>query len=52
MGEEAGYGVGLSYWLAKLHWLAGRYDNPTPLTGFIPQSGTKNWASEDKRRHK
>jgi hypothetical protein len=42
LGDESGYGVGLSYRPAKLHRLAVLYDNPT---SFIPQSGTKNWTS-------
>jgi hypothetical protein len=39
-------GVGLSYWHARLHRLAGRYDNPmTESTMYITQSGIMNLAT-------
>ncbi len=38
-------GIGLSYRLAKLHRLAGRYDNPMPKPTISLQSGTKNLAT-------
>jgi hypothetical protein len=41
LGDFVDYGVGLSYRPARLHRLAGRYDNDN-----IPQSGTKNFASD------
>ncbi len=37
-------GMGLSYRPARLHRLAGRYDNPMPESTISPQSGTKNLA--------
>ncbi len=39
------YATGLSYWPTRLHWLAGRYDNPMPESTIFPQSGTRNSAS-------
>jgi hypothetical protein len=42
-GDEVDSGIGLSYRPARLHRLAGRYDNPIcrcQLRVYIPRSGT------------
>ncbi len=43
--DKVDYGIGLSYRPAKLHRLAGRYDNPMLDLTLYPQSGTKNLAT-------
>jgi len=36
-------GIGLSLRPAKLHWLAGRYDNPMPESTISPSGGLRIW---------
>jgi hypothetical protein len=47
-GDIINSGIGLSYRPARLHGLAGQYDNPMPESTISPPSGTKNLVSEDK----
>jgi hypothetical protein len=44
-GDKVNYGIGLSYRPAKLHRLAGRHDNPMPVSTLSPQLGTMNSAT-------
>ncbi len=44
-GDKVDSGIGLSYRSAKLHRLAGRYDNPMPESTISTISGTMNLAS-------
>ncbi len=37
-GDKVNFGIGLSYRPARLHGLAGRYDNPMPELTLSPQS--------------
>ncbi len=38
-GDKVDYGIGLSYRPSRLHWLAGRYDNPMPESITSPSQG-------------
>ncbi len=42
-GDKVDSNIGLSYLPARLHRLAGRYDNPI---NYIPHSGTMNLATD------
>ncbi len=44
-GDKVNSGIGLSHWPARLHGLAGRYDNPMPELDFIPRHGSMNSAA-------
>jgi hypothetical protein len=37
--DKVDYGIGLSYRKVRLHRLAGRYDNPMPLSTLFPIKG-------------
>jgi hypothetical protein len=37
------YGVGLLYWPARLHRMAGRYDNPMPWLTLSFSQGLRIW---------
>ncbi len=43
-------GKGLSYLPARLHRLAGRYENPMPESTITPYSGTMNLAADSDRQ--
>ncbi len=45
-GDKVDAGIGLSYLPARLHGLAGRYDNPMPESTISPQRGTMNLATD------
>ncbi len=42
-GKKVDYGIGLSYRPARLHRLAGRYDNPVPELTLSPRQGQWIW---------
>jgi hypothetical protein len=42
VGDIVDYGMGLLYRPARLHRLAGRYNNPYAIVDYIQPSGTKN----------
>jgi hypothetical protein len=44
-GDKVDFDIGLSYWPARLHGLAGQYDNPYAGVNYIPQSRTMNLAT-------
>jgi hypothetical protein len=46
-GDKVNYAIGLSYRPARLHRLAGRYDNPMPELTISPSQRTMNSASDD-----
>ncbi len=43
LGDDAGYGVGLSYWHVSLCSLVCRYDNPMPESTIYPNQGLRTW---------
>jgi hypothetical protein len=43
--DKVNSGIGLSYRQARLHRLAGQYDNPKPESTLFPHSGTMNLAT-------
>ncbi len=45
MGGKVDPDIGLSYRSARLHWLAGRYDNPMPEITLSPSQGSMNSAT-------
>ncbi len=44
-GDKVNSGMGLSYWPARLHWPAGRYNNPMPELTLSPSHGSINSAT-------
>ncbi len=44
-GDKFNSGKGLSYRPARLHGLAGRYDNPMPKLTLSPRHGSMNSAT-------
>ncbi len=43
LGEIVDSGIGLSYRPAGLHRLAGRYNNPMPVSTLSPNQGLRIW---------
>jgi hypothetical protein len=41
-GDKVNFGIGLSYWAARLHTTAARHDNPMPELALSPESGSLN----------
>ncbi len=42
-GVKVDFGIRFSYRPARLHWLAGRYDNPMPASPIFPFQGLWIW---------
>jgi hypothetical protein len=52
LGEKVNSGIGLSYRPARIHGLAGRYDNPMPELTLSPQLESMNLVTRTVNRVK
>ncbi len=43
LGDIVDSGIGLSYRPSRLHWLAGRYESPTPESTIFLSQGLRIW---------